>query len=80
MIQVPITLEQLITTVRQLQPSDRLALMNAIIESSENQPIVDRDCSNAIRQMRGLLKTDRPAPSDEQVSVMLEERRLEKHL
>jgi hypothetical protein len=30
--------------------------------------------------MRGLLKTDRPAPTDEEVVEMLEERRMEKHL
>jgi hypothetical protein len=80
MIQLPITLEQLITTVQQLQPSDRLVLMNAIIESLENQPFLDPDRSSAIRGMRGLLKTDRTAPTDEQVAVMLEERRVEKYL
>jgi len=80
MIQLPITLEQLITTVQQLQPSDRLVLMNVIIESLENQPIFDPDRSGAIRRMRGLLKTDRTAPTDEQVIAMLEERRVEKYL
>jgi hypothetical protein len=79
-IQLPITLEQLITTVQQLQPSDRLTLMNAIIDSSENSPISDCDRSGAIQRMRGLLKTDRTAPTDEQVAVMLEDHRVEKYL
>jgi hypothetical protein len=30
--------------------------------------------------MRGLLKTDRPAPSDEEVAAMLDDRRVEKYL
>jgi hypothetical protein len=32
MIQLPITLEQLITTVQQLQPSDRAEVAKALIE------------------------------------------------
>ncbi|MGB3238533.1 MAG: hypothetical protein WBB29_09570 [Geitlerinemataceae cyanobacterium] len=34
---------------------------------------------NAIRRMRGLLKTDQPAPKDEEVAAMLEKRRTEKY-
>ena len=60
--------------------SDRLALVSAIIESLQNQPIFSVDRSGAIRRMRGLLKTDQPAPTDEQVAAMLEERRVEKYL
>jgi hypothetical protein len=36
--------------------------------------------ADAIQKMRGLLKTDQPAPSDEEVEAMLEERRVEKYL
>jgi hypothetical protein len=36
--------------------------------------------TDAIQKMRGLLKTDQPAPTDRDVSNMLEERRLEKYL
>ncbi|NJO44024.1 MAG: hypothetical protein HC865_26550 [Cyanobacteria bacterium RU_5_0] len=36
--------------------------------------------ADAIQKMRGLLKTDRPAPTDRDVADMLEERRLEKYL
>ena len=58
----------------------RLALVSAIIESLQNQPTLGVDRSGAIQRMRGLLKTDQPAPTDEQVAVMLEERRAEKYL
>ncbi|NJK68637.1 MAG: hypothetical protein HC849_05310 [Oscillatoriales cyanobacterium RU_3_3] len=62
-----------------LPPSDRLALVSAIIESLQNTPVSESDRSGAIRRMRGLLKTDQPAPTDEEVATMLEERRKEKY-
>jgi hypothetical protein len=34
----------------------------------------------AIQNMRGLLKTEQPAPTDQEVADLLEERRLEKYL
>jgi hypothetical protein len=63
-----------------LLPNDRLALVAAIIESLQDTPVSEADRSSAIRRMRGLLKTDQPAPSDEEVAVMLEEWRVEKYL
>lgn len=36
--------------------------------------------SDAINRMRGLLKTLEPAPTDEEVEKMLEERRVKKYL
>jgi hypothetical protein len=58
----------------------RLAFVSAIIESLQNQPTFDVDRSGAIQRMRDLLKTDQPAPTDEQVAAMLEERRVEKYI
>jgi hypothetical protein len=63
-----------------LPPNDRLALVAAIIETLQDTPVSEADRSSAIRRMRGLLKTDQPAPSDEEVAAMLEERRVEKYL
>ncbi|MEQ8466931.1 hypothetical protein [Coleofasciculus sp. E1-EBD-02] len=63
-----------------LSPSDRLALVSAIIESLQNTPIAKPGRSSAIRRMRGLFKTDQPAPTDQEVAAMLEERRVEKYL
>jgi hypothetical protein len=67
-------LQELKQEVFKLPPSDRLALVSAIIESLQDQPISESDRSGAIRRMRGLLKTDQPAPTDEEVAAMLEER------
>jgi hypothetical protein len=73
-------LQELKEQVFKLPPSDRLALVSAIIESLQDQPISESDRSGAIRRMRGLLKTDQPAPTDEEVAAMLEERRVKKYL
>ena len=73
-------LQELKEQIFKLPSSDRLALVSAIIESLQNQPTFDVDRSGAIQRMRGLLKTDQPTPTDEQVAVMLEERRVEKYL
>jgi hypothetical protein len=73
-------LQEVKEQVFKLPPSDRLALVSAIIESLQDQPVSGADRSGAIQRMRGLLKTDQPAPTDEEVAAMLEERRLEKYL
>lgn len=36
--------------------------------------------SNSIEKMRGLLETDQPAPTDQEIADMLDERRMEKCL
>lgn len=66
--------------VFKLPPSDRLALVSAIIESLQDQPVAGADRSGAIQRMRGLLKTDQPAPTYEEVAAMLDARRVEKYL
>ncbi len=73
-------LQELKEQVVKLPPSDRLELVSAIIESLKTQPISGNDRSGAIRRMRGLLKTDKPAPTEEEVARMLEDRRVEKYL
>ena len=73
-------LQEVKEQVFKLPPSDRLALVSAIIESLQDQPISRADRSSAIQRMRGLLKTDQPTPTDEKVAAMLEERRVEKYI
>ncbi|MEH2411738.1 hypothetical protein [Nostoc sp.] len=73
-------LQELKEQVFKLPPSDRLALVSAIIESLQDTPISKPERSGAIRRMRGLLKTDQPAPTDEEVAAMLEKRRVDKYL
>ena len=73
-------LQELKEQIYKLSESDRLALVSAIIESLQDTPKSQLDRSSAIKRMRGLLKTDQPAPTDEEVAAMLEERRVEKYL
>ncbi|HEY9647965.1 MAG TPA: hypothetical protein V6C88_16440 [Chroococcidiopsis sp.] len=63
-----------------LPPSDRLALISVIVESLQDTTIAQPDRAGAIKRMRGLLKTEQPAPTDEEVAAMLKERRVEKYL
>lgn len=72
--------QELKAEIFNLSPSDRLALISAIVESLQDITSAQSDRSSAIRRMRGLLKTEQPAPTDEEVAVMLEERRVEKYL
>lgn len=67
--------------VLELSADDRLALMSAIITSlQQEKPVDPARRSAAIRRMEGMLATDQPAPSDEEVDAMLEEARVEKYL
>jgi hypothetical protein len=60
--------------------SDYLALVSLFIESLQAIPSLQPDKPNVVGRMRGLLKTDQPAPTDEEVEAMLEERLVEKYL
>ena len=74
------SLQELKEQAFKLSASDRLALVSAIIESLQDRTISEAARSSAIQRMRGLLKTDQPAPTDEEVAAMLESRRVEKYL
>jgi hypothetical protein len=63
-----------------LPPSDRLALIAAIVKSLQESRVSQSERPDAIQRMRGLLRTDQPAPTDEEVVAMLEDRRVEKYL
>jgi hypothetical protein len=73
------SLKEIKDRIRQLPESHRLELLNDIIESLQAPSRSNPDRTLAISQMKGLLKTDRPAPTDVEVAAMLEEHRLEKY-
>ncbi|MBE9055414.1 hypothetical protein [Sphaerospermopsis sp. LEGE 08334] len=74
------SLQELKEKACKLSESDRLELVRAIIESLQNQPSQQSEKTRIIKQMKGLLKTNQPAPTDEQVKAMLAEHREEKYL
>jgi hypothetical protein len=73
-------LQEVKAQVFKLPPRERLSLVAAIIESLQDTPVSESDRSGAIQRMRGLLKTDISAPTDEEVAAMLADRRMEKYL
>jgi hypothetical protein len=72
--------QELKAQVFKLSPSDRLVLIAMIVESLQEKTVNQSDRSGAIQRMRGLLKTEQPAPMDQEVAAMLEERRVERYL
>ncbi|MBS9391652.1 MAG: hypothetical protein HEQ29_00300 [Dolichospermum sp. LBC05a] len=64
------SLQELKEQAFQLPESDRLELVRAIIESLQNQPSQKSERTRIIKQMKGLLKTNQPAPTDEQVNAI----------
>jgi hypothetical protein len=81
-------LQEVKEQVFKLPLSDRLELLHALLESLQEQPVPravgvaspGENRSGAIQRMRGLLKTEQPAPTDEEVAAMLDDRRMEKYL
>jgi hypothetical protein len=69
-----VLLQEVKAVAFKLPPSDRLMLVTAIIESLQDTAVSAGERSRAIQQMRGLLKTDRPAPTDAEVAAMLADR------
>ena len=74
------SLQELKNQAYKLSVSDRLDLVNAIVESLRRELRPQPDRKAAIDQMRGLAKTDAPAPTDAEVEAMLEERLVEKYM
>lgn len=74
------SLQELKEQAFKLSVSDRLALVNAIIQSLQDTLNPQPNRKTLINQMRGLLKTAQPSPTDAQVQAILEERRVEKYL
>ena len=64
-----------------LSVSDRLALVEAIVRSVNDEirprPPVP---PGVVERLRGVLKTDGPPPTDEEIEAIKEERLMEKYL
>lgn len=73
-------LEELKKQAYKLSVSDRLELVNAIIQSLQDNNSPQTNRKILIDQMRGMLKTDQAPPTDVEVEQMLETRRVEKYL
>ena len=72
-------LQELKNQANKLPVNDRLELVRSIIDSIQEIPISNPKQIQAIRHMKGLLKTSQPAPTDAEINTMLEQRRREKY-
>lgn len=71
--------QELREQVFRLPVSDRLQLVKDIIDSvHENPSSSQTERAAAFQRLKGLLKTESPTPTDEEVEAMLEEHRVEK--
>jgi putative addiction module component (TIGR02574 family) len=73
-------LQELKNQANKLPVSDRIELVRSIIDSIQETTISTTTRSQAIRRMKGLLKTSQPAPTDMEVATTLEQRLMEKYL
>lgn len=71
--------ETVLRTVRQWPPTNRFALIRDVINTLSLEIVTPRPKRKTLEKARGLLSTDRPAPSDTDIQQWLGERRMEKY-
>ena len=59
------TVQEVITEIRQLSVEDRLELLRLLKESLQSEQQTKRGGSTTLNRVRGLLKPDGPLPDDE---------------
>ncbi len=78
-----LTLVNLIIGSLQNELTNQTAPLEQLFTANPSSPIQecsDKERTALIQQMRGFLKTDKPAPTDTEVQTMLEERIVERYL
>jgi hypothetical protein len=68
--------ETILQAIRRWSPTKRFALMRDIINTLSPESVTPRPRRNTLERALGLLATDRPAPSDEDVQHWLDEHRI----
>lgn len=71
-------INSIIQEVKSWPSEDRAALAHEILCDLRPQPL-DPPPRNTLAQARGLLRTDQPPPTDEQVEQWIEEYRMHKY-
>lgn len=67
---------RMLKRVRQWPPEARIALVRAVLQTLPPATPTDDDRAATLDLARGLLATDRPPPSDEDIARWLDERRM----
>jgi hypothetical protein len=74
------TLQQLQAQALELSTEERWALTNTLLRSLKPTNLSTCKPQGIVASLVGLAKTDKPAPTDEEVAVMLGDRLVEKYL
>ena len=81
--QSPPTYAEVLSAVDSWPRERRKALMRHLLETLDDEPVdpdeKDRRRREALAGLRGMLKTDAPPPTDEDIWRWLDERRTEKY-
>lgn len=84
MIQETVRYDELLQVISKWPPALKFTLIRDLLQSLEPavatlQPVEPMMPTNTLAQALGLLATDEPAPSDDEVDQMLEDARMEKY-
>jgi len=71
--------ETILNAIRQWPLERRFALVQDVLDSLASQVASGRPRKKTLERALGLLATDQPPPTDEQVTQWLHERRMEKY-
>lgn len=74
-----INYDSVLNIVRQWPSAKRMTLIQDVLATLATRVEASRPARATLKQALGLLATDQPAPTDEEVEQMLDEHRLEKY-
>lgn len=74
-----LTYDQVLKTVHAWPPDKRISLAQDLLRSLTSDMRAPHPRRNTLKKALGLLATDAPAPSDEEIRRLLDERRTEKY-
>ena len=73
-------IEGVLDQLKDWPSSERLRLARMILETIETPPVSEPPRKGSLKDLLGILKTDAPAPTDEECRAILEEELIKKHL
>lgn len=74
------TIEGILDQLKTWPTAKRLRLARMILETLEVPTVAEPPRTKSLKEIVGLLKTDAPAPTDEECRAILEEELIKKHL
>lgn len=74
-----LTRDEVLKTVHTWPPAERISLAEELLRSLIPDIQKTRPRRNTLKKALGLLATDAPAPSDEEIRRLLDERRMERY-